>query len=56
MVYGARRSPILAAAEAGGAETVDGIEVLVRQGARSFQIWTGLEAPLEEMRVAATRV
>ncbi|HEY5977502.1 MAG TPA: shikimate dehydrogenase [Solirubrobacterales bacterium] len=53
MVYGARRSAILAAAEAGGAETVDGIEVLVRQGARSFRIWTGLEAPLDKMRAAA---
>jgi shikimate dehydrogenase len=56
MVYGARRSPILAAAAAAGAETVDGIEVLVRQGARSFRIWTGLDAPIEEMRAAAVRV
>jgi shikimate dehydrogenase len=55
MVYGARRSAILEAAEAAGASTVDGIEVLVRQGARSFRIWTGLEAPLAAMRGGAHR-
>jgi shikimate dehydrogenase len=32
---------------------VDGLEVLVRQGARSFSLWTGLPAPLEAMRAAA---
>jgi shikimate dehydrogenase len=53
MVYGERRSAILAAAEAAGAETVDGLEILVRQGARSFRIWTGLEPPLAAMRAAA---
>jgi len=35
-----------------GAAVVDGLEVLVRQGARSFAIWTGLEADLEVMRGA----
>jgi shikimate dehydrogenase len=32
---------------------VDGLEVLVRQGARSFQLWTGTDAPLEAMRAAS---
>jgi shikimate dehydrogenase len=32
---------------------VDGIEILVRQGARSLRIWTGREAPVEVMRAAA---
>jgi len=31
---------------------VDGLEVLVHQGARSFTRWTGHEAPLETMRAA----
>jgi shikimate dehydrogenase len=53
MVYGERRSRLLAAAETAGAETVDGIEVLVRQGALSLEIWTGLPAPLERMHEAA---
>jgi shikimate dehydrogenase len=53
LVYGKRPSALLAAAEAGGAAVVDGIEVLVRQGALSLEIWTGRPAPLEVMREAA---
>lgn len=54
LVYGGGRSALLSAAEAGGAETVDGFEVLVRQGALSFEIWTGREPPLGPMRAAAS--
>jgi shikimate dehydrogenase len=53
MVYGGRRSPLLVAAEGAGAATVDGIEILVQQGARSLEIWTGREPDLEVMRAAA---
>lgn len=55
MVYGERRSPLLEAAEATGAETVDGLEILVQQGARSLEIWTGCEPELDVMRRAAAR-
>jgi shikimate dehydrogenase len=44
---------LLAAARAAGARTVDGLEVLVAQGALSLQLWTGREAPREAMRQAA---
>jgi shikimate dehydrogenase len=53
MVYGDRPTALLAAAARGGAETVDGIEVLVRQGALSLEIWTGRKPPLDAMRAAA---
>jgi shikimate dehydrogenase len=53
MVYGGEQTQLLAAAQAAGSTVVDGIEVLVRQGALSLQIWTGREAPLETMRAAA---
>jgi shikimate dehydrogenase len=53
MVYGERPSALLAAAERYGARTVDGLEILVQQGARSFQIWTGREPDLDAMRAAA---
>jgi shikimate dehydrogenase len=53
MVYGNAPSPLLEAAQAAGAHTVDGIEVLVRQGALSLRIWTGHEPPLDVMRAAA---
>ena len=53
LVYGSVPTPVLAWAERGGARTVDGLEILVRQGARSFERWTGVPPPLEVMRVAA---
>jgi shikimate dehydrogenase len=42
----------VAAARAAGCEVVDGLEVLVLQGAASFERWTGLPAPVEVMRAA----
>ena len=53
MVYGREPTALLAAAEAAGAETVDGIEILVQQGALSLELWTGRPAPLATMRAAA---
>jgi len=55
MVYGERHSPLLEAAEKVGATTVDGLEILVQQGARSLEIWTGCEPDLDVMRRAAAR-
>jgi shikimate dehydrogenase len=43
---------LAAAAAAAGATLVDGLEVLVRQGAASFERWTGVPAPIEVMRAA----
>jgi shikimate dehydrogenase len=40
------------AGRAAGATVVDGLEVLVRQGAASFELWTGVPAPLDVMRNA----
>jgi shikimate dehydrogenase len=53
LVYGARPTPVARWAEERGARLVDGLEVLVRQGARSLALWTGEEPPLEAMRNAA---
>jgi shikimate dehydrogenase len=43
-------SPFARRFERAGSRVVDGLEVLVRQGALSFTIWTGREAPLGAMR------
>jgi shikimate dehydrogenase len=40
------------AAKAAGADVVDGLEVLVAQGAASFELWTGIPAPVDVMRAA----
>jgi shikimate dehydrogenase len=53
LVYGDHETPFAAWAGAGGAQLVDGLEVLVRQGALSFERWTGRSAPLDAMRRAA---
>jgi shikimate dehydrogenase len=53
MVYGGEPTAFLRAAEAGGAAVVDGIEILVQQGALSLEIWTERRAPLGTMRAAA---
>jgi len=40
------------AAEVAGARVIDGLEVLVAQGAAAFELWTGVPAPLDVMRAA----
>ena len=40
------------AAAAAGARVLDGLEVLVAQGAKSFELWTGVPAPVAVMRRA----
>jgi shikimate dehydrogenase len=47
-----RETAHVAAARAAGCRVIDGLEVLVRQGAASFERWTGMEAPIEVMRSA----
>ena len=46
------RSATADAARAAGARVLDGLEVLVAQGAASFELWTGEPAPVEVMRRA----
>jgi shikimate dehydrogenase len=46
------RTATAQAAAAAGARVLDGLEVLVAQGAASFALWTGLPAPLDAMRRA----
>ena len=53
LVYRAGATELLRAAQSNGARTLDGLEVLVAQGALSFALWTGRPAPLQVMRDAA---
>jgi shikimate dehydrogenase len=45
-------SATAAAARETGARVLDGLEALVAQGAASFELWTGVPAPVEVMRRA----
>jgi shikimate dehydrogenase len=51
-VYRAGSTQLLAAATAHGARTLDGLEILLAQGALSLELWTRRQAPLEIMRRA----
>jgi shikimate dehydrogenase len=53
LVYRAGGTGLVAEARRRGCTVVDGLEVLVRQGALSFQAWTGREAPIDAMRESA---
>jgi shikimate dehydrogenase len=46
------RTETAKAAAAAGARVLDGLEVLVAQGAASFELWTGRPAPVDAMRGA----
>ena len=46
------RSATAKAADAAGAGVFDGLDVLVAQGAASFELWTAVPAPVDVMRAA----
>jgi shikimate dehydrogenase len=52
LAYGPDETALVAAAHAAGCVVVDGFDALVRQGAASFRLWTGLEPPVDVMRAA----
>lgn len=53
IVYHPLKTRLLCEAEAAGCTTVDGLSMFVYQGARQFELWTGLPAPIDIMRLAA---
>lgn len=55
LVYQPVWTPLLQAARAAGARTVNGLGMLLYQGAAAFEIWTGRAAPLAVMRGALER-
>jgi shikimate dehydrogenase len=51
-VYGSSRTSFLRAADQAGARGVNGLSMLLHQGALSFSIWFDREAPIDAMRAA----
>ena len=56
LVYGDAPTALCRWAEGAGARVVDGLEVLVAQGAAAFELWTGLPAPIDVMRAAVRSI
>jgi shikimate dehydrogenase len=52
MIYRPAETKLLAAAKAAGCKTANGLGMLLHQGAKAFEIWTGEPAPLDVMRRA----
>ncbi len=48
-------TPFLNEARIRGAKIVDGLGMLVYQGAIGFKLWTGLDAPVKEMHLALSK-
>ena len=43
-------TPLIAEAKKAGIPAIGGLDMLIAQGCKQFEIWTGLEAPAELMR------
>ena len=52
VIYRPPETPLLALAKAAGCRTANGLGMLVHQGAKAFEIWTGKTAPVKVMRQA----
>jgi shikimate dehydrogenase len=55
IVATATETVLVQRARAAGCHVVDGLLMLLHQGARAFRLWTGLEAPVAAMRAALPR-
>lgn len=50
LVYNPEKTTLLKIAEKAGATTMNGLDMLIQQGSRSFEIWTGRKFPVTEIR------
>jgi shikimate dehydrogenase len=55
IVYNPLETKLVKDAKAAGARVISGVEMLIYQGAASFEVWTGKPAPVEVMRKAALK-
>ena len=55
IIYNPLETRLTKDAKAAGARVISGVEMLIHQGAASFEIWTGKAAPIEVMRKAALK-
>jgi shikimate dehydrogenase len=55
IVYNPIKTRLLREAEAAGAKTISGVDMLVWQGALAFELWTGAKAPVKLMKETAIK-
>lgn len=49
LVYNPAKTKLLKQAEKSGARGINGLEMLLQQAARSFELWTDIKPPIDEM-------
>lgn len=52
MIYRPAETPLLKTAKKAGCQTANGLSMLLHQGARALELWTGQKAPIEAMKTA----
>ena len=55
IVYNPVETVLLRRAKLSGAQTINGVEMFVHQGAHAFELWTGSRFPIERARTVVTR-
>ncbi len=55
LIYNPLRTQLLRKAQESGCKTINGLTMLVQQGAASFEIWTGKKAPINVMKKAVLK-
>ncbi len=50
LIYNPLETKLLRAAKRRGARTINGLDMFIHQGAKSFEIWTNKQMPIEEIR------
>lgn len=50
LIYNPEKTLFLKNAEKAGAKTINGLDMLIHQGSRSFEIWTGKQFPFAEIK------
>jgi shikimate dehydrogenase len=56
LIYTPRPTKLLQMAEAGGCQSIDGVDMLVGQGAAALELWLGQPVPIELMRTSLIEV
>jgi shikimate dehydrogenase len=56
LIYTPRPTKLLQMSEAGGCQPIDGVDMLVGQGAAALELWLGQPVPIELMRVSLLEV
>jgi len=55
LVYNPAETRLMKEAKKAGVKAINGLEMIIRQGTRQFEIWTGQKAPIHEMRAAVVK-